>query len=302
MDSNTGIRVSLEELTQLHYDAKGITASCRSKLFTQQAGNELSHRRGRGMDFEEVRHYQPGDDIRSIDWRVTARTGKPHTKVFREEKERPILLIVDLSASQFFATQGSFKSVIAAKTAAFLAWVGCYHGDRIGGVIFSGDEFQEFRPTARKLGVLPMLKTLSTMTQKLPDNVDNHLEKALRYTRTVAKPGSLVCLISDFLTLCDTTKQHVGCLAQHCDLLHCWITDPIEFSPPPANRYTIHHDKTTGILDTRSNAFCQHYQTIFKQHHENLQNMATQYRTPLIQLSTNSSTIQTLQQFLVTPR
>ena len=107
----------------------------RAKRQTQ--GAYLSALRGRGMEYDESRPYQAGDDIRTLDWLVTARTGKPHTKLFREERERPVIVAVDYRPAMFFATQGSFKSVQAARCAALLAWRAAQQGDRLGGFIFS---------------------------------------------------------------------------------------------------------------------------------------------------------------------
>lgn len=292
-----GVRISLEALTHLHHLARRLQLSCNNKVFTQQAGDYLSQHRGRGMDFEEVRHYQPGDDIRTMDWRVTARTGKPHTKIFHEEKERPILLVVDFSPTMFFATRGAFKSVIGAQAAALLAWSGCQHGDRVGGIVFSGETFHEFRPKTKKQGVLPLLKALSAATEQLPTQQNNSFEKALYQTRHVAKPGSLVIVISDFFNLTETAQQHLGSLKQHCELINCWITDPIEFSPPPAGRYTITDGQAIMTIDTRQEKFCQEYQALFQKHHNTLQETVIRYRIPLVKLSTDSNVSQCLQQY-----
>lgn len=129
----------------------------RSGIRAQQSGGYLSRTKGRGMEFDEVRPYQPGDDIRSIDWRVTARTDKTHTKLFREERERPVFISVDYRASMQFATRGVFKAVQAAKLAALLAWVAQRQGDRIGGQIFTDNSCRELKPQSGKQAVLHFL-------------------------------------------------------------------------------------------------------------------------------------------------
>ncbi len=134
---------------------------------TNRAGGYLSGFKGRGMDFEEVRAYQPGDDVRLIDWRVTARTGKPFTKIFHEERERPVFIVVDLSATMFFGTKTAFKSVIAAKVAALIAWAAVKNGDRVGGIFYGGENCHELRPKSRNRGVLPFLKLLCEATKTL---------------------------------------------------------------------------------------------------------------------------------------
>ena len=110
------------------------------------------------MEYDESRLYQPGDDIRNIDWRVTARTGKPHTKLFREERERPVHVWVDLRAPMFFATRGKYKAVRAAELASLFAWTACQQGDRIGGIVFSDNSHHELKPQRGKSAVLRLIK------------------------------------------------------------------------------------------------------------------------------------------------
>ncbi len=143
--SHDPVRVSTASLIRLIGPASTLSLKVRF-IRAQQSGAYLSAFKGRGMEFEEARPYQPGDDIRNLDWRVTARTGKPHTKLFREERERPILLWVDYRNTMFFATKGVYKSVIAARAAALLAWSAHHHGDRVGGIIFSEQIHHELKP------------------------------------------------------------------------------------------------------------------------------------------------------------
>ena len=146
------VRVRQSTLIGLHREAKNIPLFSNS-LNAQRAGSHLSSFRGRGMEYHESRPYQAGDDIRAIDWRVTARSGRTHTKVYREERERPVLLWVDLCRSMFFGTRNCFKSVLASKLAALLAWSSVQHGDRLGGLIFSERDHVEFRPRSGKASV-----------------------------------------------------------------------------------------------------------------------------------------------------
>jgi len=131
---------------------------------------------GRGIDFEETRIYQPGDDIRTMDWRVTARTGKPHTKVYREERERPTFFLVDYNPSMFFGSKVAFKSVIAAKTAAILAWAAAREGNRVGGLVFSGNLLRTTPLKASSHGVLPLLKSLANVSSppRYPSTMQNN--------------------------------------------------------------------------------------------------------------------------------
>jgi hypothetical protein len=156
---NDLVAVNLKILLNLSKAASSLNLR-HDQIRSGQSGAYLSKLKGRGMEFDEARLYQPGDDIRTIDWRVTARTGKTHTKVFREERERPVFISVDYRPTMAFATRGVFKSVQAAKLAALLAWAAQQHGDRIGGQIFTDFACQELKPQNGKHAVLRFLNAL----------------------------------------------------------------------------------------------------------------------------------------------
>ena len=199
------VRVKLETLIKLSQQAHQLPLKSK-RVLSRLNGNFISPFKGRGMEFDESRPYQPGDDIRSIDWRVTARSGKTHTKLYREERERPVLIWVDLRKPMFFASQGMFKSVLAAKAAALLAWSSTQHNDRLGGIIFSEEQHNELRPKRGKSATLHFLQQLAkhsawdknnrnAMTDSIIES--QSAEHALNRLRRVAKPGSLIFLISD---------------------------------------------------------------------------------------------------------
>jgi len=143
--------ISAQSLIKLRLQANQLPLDS-GKIHAKQGGAYMSAFKGRGMEFDESRIYQAGDDIRNMDWRVTARTNTPHTKVFREERERPVLLWLDLSASMMFATRKKFKSVIACEIASLIAWSAAKNNDRIGGLIFSENEHVEMKPQNRGAG------------------------------------------------------------------------------------------------------------------------------------------------------
>ena len=155
-----GIDLSMQELLQYQSKSRLIDLVGKKNIHGKQAGNYLSRSKGRGMEFDEVRHYQIGDDVRAIDWRVTARTGKTHTKLFREEIERPVLVVTDLSQNMHFGSKLLFKSVQAAHVAALVAWHAKNRGDRVGGLVFNQDVHKELKPRSRQQGVLHYLHTL----------------------------------------------------------------------------------------------------------------------------------------------
>lgn len=228
---SNGVELAMPEL--LHYQNKTalIDLSAGKNIHGQMSGNYLSRNKGRGMEFDEVRHYQTGDDIRAIDWRVTARTGKTHTKLFREELERPVLIATDLSASMHFGSQLLFKSVQAAHLASLVAWHAKNRGDRLGGIVFNQNEHLELKPRSRKEGVLHYLHALTSLhlsqhtsqlqtltkqtTNNSTDNSSDSNSNNLNYfndncarIRQIAKPGSLVYLMTDAQPIKDMLIQN----------------------------------------------------------------------------------------------
>ena len=155
-----GAYISLEQLIAARFNAKDLNLKQRRRALSLLAGASKTNFRGRGLDFSEVRAYQAGDDIRSIDWRVTARSGKPYTKLFQEERERPILVMVDQRQPMFFGSQHCFKSVMASYLAALLAWSGLQQGDRVGGLVFGNEQQQEIRPRRSRQSVLALMQLL----------------------------------------------------------------------------------------------------------------------------------------------
>lgn len=256
---SNGIDLSMQELLQYQSKSNLIDLKGKKNIQGKQAGNYLSRSKGRGMEFDEVRHYQTGDDVRAIDWRVTARTGKTHTKLFREEIERPVLVATDLSPNMRFGSKLLFKSVQAAHLAALVAWHAKARGDRLGGLVFSGNKHIELKPRSRKAGVLHYLHALTTLnnqkestteqeTNASPTNqaestptgavvYTNDFEHQCARLRHIAKPGSLVYLITDGHSLLNTQAsqhalRHLTQISQHCELVVCLINDPLELTLP----------------------------------------------------------------------
>ncbi|MEM7611069.1 MAG: DUF58 domain-containing protein, partial [Pseudomonadota bacterium] len=209
------------------------------RIRARKGGNYLSHFKGRGMEFDEARLYQDGDDPRSIDWRVTARTGRPYTKLFREERERPVLCWVDQRATMQFATRGVFKSVLAAQLAALLAWAAAKRGDRIGGFVFNDTQRVELRPMLGNRAVLRLIHQMSVLQsdQNAGAGAVDTLQKTMAGLRRVAHPGSLIALMSDFRGLSEKATAHLINIAKHNDVLMLFITDPLEHELPPPGRY-----------------------------------------------------------------
>jgi uncharacterized protein (DUF58 family) len=261
-------------LLNLHHSPK------RSK----QSGAYVSRFKGRGMEFDEARLYQPGDDIRSIDWRVTARTGKTHTKVFREERERPVFISVDNRPSMHFATRGVFKSVQAAKIAALLAWTAQHKGDRIGGQIFTDTHCQEMKPQNGKHGVLRFFNALTKKRSATP--LEMSLDHALARLVQHARPGSLVYVISDFRGLNQKAENHLAKLAGHCDVVLIQVFDPLESHLPAKGSYRFTDEQRDVVIDMGDQQRILKYQQHYQDRLNELQKLAKKPGLVFFQCST----------------
>ncbi|MCW9013732.1 MAG: DUF58 domain-containing protein [Gammaproteobacteria bacterium] len=292
------VRIRQSTLIGLNREARKLPLKS-GKIGAQFSGNYLSAFKGRGMEFDEVRPYQPGDDIRSMDWRVTARTGKPHTKLFREERERPVLLWVDYRQPMFFGTRNSFKSVVAAKAAALLAWSAAQHGDRLGGLIFSEHSHEELRPQRGKAGTLHFIKKLAEHAawQDFKHSSPNESSgaQAMNRLRRVARPGSLIFLISDFRHLDEAAYSHLSMMARHNDVVLLSIHDPLETELPPAGFYRVSDGSNEMGLNTRRASVRENYQQRFVQHQQYLRDTCHKLNMFYLSLATDDNLVASLQ-------
>ncbi len=266
-----------------------------SMVKTTRVGGFRSRFKGRGMDFDEVRMYQIGDDIRNIDWKVTARTGKAHTKLFKEERERPVFVLIDQMPSMFFGTAEVFKSLLASHIAGQLMWHTLSQGNRFGALIFSENKHLEMKPSSSRRHCM---RLLNRIVESYQQNLDqcygdpqsyenqqssadfkaNQFKESLKRLRYLAKPGSLIHIISDFNQFDESCQRHISKLSQHTDL-HCiFISDPIESQLPPAGLYGISDGQKQGILNTYSRNLQQDYQHLFLEKLNRVKDFAVSHR------------------------
>jgi len=193
------------------------------------AGDYVSAFKNRGMAFDEVREYIPGDDVRSIDWNVTARMSHPFVKVFREERDMTVMLLVDVSGSQLFSSQGRFKVEVAAELAALIAWIALRSNDRVGAILFS-DRIEATIPPSRGRGaVWNLIRTL--LTHK-PEGHGTNLRLALETMERVTRRRSMAFLISDFLA--EGFESALAVAARKHDFIAAHISDPLDTLEPGA--------------------------------------------------------------------
>lgn len=264
------VAVTLKSLIDLAKPAAALNLRHRN-VRAAQSGNYLSHLKGRGMAFDETRLYQPGDDVRRIDWRVTARTDKPHSKVFREERERPLFIAVDYRSTMAFATRGVFKSVQAARLAGLLAWAALRQGDRIGGQIFGDAGCQELKPRTGKTALLRFLNAL--VNPLYHGEAGAGLDKALARLLHHARPGSQVFILSDFRGLNAAAENHLANLARHCDVVLVQIVDPLESSLPAKGRYRFIDGIREVTIDSGDSRRLLEYRQRFQSRQQYLQQL-----------------------------
>lgn len=285
------VTVSLKTLVDLAKPAASLQRR-RLSVRARQSGDYVSSFKGRGMEFDETRLYQPGDDIRNMDWRVTARTDKPHTKLFREERERPVFIAVDDRPAMHFATQGAFKSVIAAKLAALLAWSAQQRGDRIGGQLFSEARCREFKPQHGKPAVLLLLQALVKPEQTGKTVVT--FEHALARLAQHVRPGSVVYLISDFRGLNTDAETYLAKLSRHCEVKLIFLSDPLENELPGKGLYRLTDAHRELLLDTGDQRRVESYRQRFSQRLQHLERFSKKHGISLRQCRTVDDPLQVL--------
>ncbi|USP15982.1 DUF58 domain-containing protein [Vibrio gazogenes] len=235
--NSNGVTLCLEELLVYKQHCAAWLPPAKS-LWSTMSGQYQSRRLGRGMDFSEVRRYQPGDDIRTIDWRVTARTGKTHTKLFSEEREKPVILYIDLSATMHMGSRLLLKSVQAAHMAALLAWMSLAQKDRCGALIDLGYRLIDIKPKSHQPGVLALLQTIIDSHQEqlqfsqTPINdagaAVSSMSESLTALNRLSPKGSDVIMISDYTRYNDDLKPQFNQLRRHNQVRMIHIYDPLE--------------------------------------------------------------------------
>ena len=297
------VSINLADLIALRGESRGFSLR-PGQIRAAQSGGYRSRVRGRGMEFAEVRCYQQGDDVRSIDWRVTARQGKPHTKLFQEERERAVLLAVDYRRPMFFATRGSFKAVQASKLAALMAWRSLQQGDRVGAFLFSEERQCELRPHLGKAGVLNLLRQMvadPAWQRPLhhPFEPQQRLAQTLMRLRRVARPGSLILLLSDFSQWDEQVEKQLSLLSRHNDLSLIFCHDPLEAELPPAGSYRVSDGKNDLTMSTLDRSSRDHYRDKFVKHLQTIEQFCRQRRSLFLTCATNQSPLDCLQQGLL---
>src|SRR5262245_30874151 len=239
-----GVYIDLDDLLAFEHRGRRVSFLPRQPVHSLLSGRFASRMRGRGLNFEEIRDYRPGDDVRSIDWKVTARLRKPHVRVFNEERDRQALLVVDQRLSMFFGSRKAMKSVAAAEAAAIGAWRVLGAGDRVGAIVFDDRALAEFRPRRSRSTVLQILMAIAAHNCALGVGggitaSPAMLNKALAQAQRRALHDATVIIISDFDGADDETRKMVGDISRHNDVVALLVHDPLQSDLPASASMTV---------------------------------------------------------------
>lgn len=294
-----GATIDVASLVASRFMARFLNVTHATRALAHLAGAKRSRRRGRGVEFDEVRQYAAGDDVRSIDWRVTARSGEAHTKLFHEERERPVLVAVDLRRPMHFGSQNCFKSVLAAYTASLVLWSALDRGERVGGMVLAGDEIQDVKPQRSRRTVLRMIGDMSSRSTPVSTGAPElGFAEQLRQLRRIVRPGSSVFLISDFHDALNAEAESaMRTLVKGVQVTAIAVNDPLEWQLPAAGSYVVSDEQGRSTLDTGDAALQARYREEFMSQRQDLVGALKSQRIPLIELSTGSSPLRAIQHY-----
>jgi len=295
-----GAYSDLAQLLRLRFAAQDLKLFAKRPVRSLLIGGERTRFRGRGMDFEEVRLYQPGDDIRTIDWRVTARTQIPHTKIFREERERPVFMVADQRSSMFFGSHRCFKSVLTAHICALLGWAALGNSDRVGGLVFGDHHQRDIRPRRSKHAILDLLHQLHDFNHRLQSPIapadSAELVDILADTRRIAKPGCALFIVSDFHDFDEACEQQLFELTRHTDVTLIHVFDPLESQLASNSSLTISDGQRRCKIPANDRRFQQAYHRQYQQHLDSLTRSCQRLKISLLSFSTDDDIQQLLRE------
>ncbi len=295
-----GAYASFEQLASYHLYAKQLPLKRNHQALAQLSGPYKTRIRGRGLEFEDIRIYQPRDDIRTIDWRVSARTGEAYTKQFREEKERPVIIVVDQRETMFFGSTKATKSVLAADLAAMIAWAAFHKGDRVGGLVFNNHNHQDIRPKRQRKNILSLIHHVINFNHQLKSFQHDStlsIDDILLELKRIAKPGTQIFFISDFFDLSEKSSPLLHAIARHCEFVAIKPFDQLETTLPVKGQFHVSDGEHSLTFNASNSQTQKQYQLDFETHMATLKKLFGTQLVPLIPINTNDDPITQLQNF-----
>lgn len=302
-DQTLGVYVSTDRLVALEAHARDLTFVQKARSHQQLAGRMQSSMRGRGLTFEELRNYLPGDDIRSIDWRVTARTNKPVVRVYSEEKERPALIVVDQRINMFFGSRLAMKSVTAAEVAMLCAWRILGSGDRIGGFVFNDGTIDEVKPHRSRNAVIAFADKIAQHNRMLEADAPqassgSQLDAVLASVSNIAHHDHLVVIISDFDGHTAATRDWLLRLSGRNDVICILIYDPFLLDLPTAGNIVVSGGASQVELPLKSANIRASINTFARDRGRELRDWQQQLGLPMLPVSAADETAPQLRHLL----
>lgn len=286
--SGNGLFATLEELMEQRQFIAYLKNYNTNKTVSVCAGDVKSAFKGRGIELEEIRNYSFGDDVRDIDWRVTARKQNPYTRLYAEEKDREIYVLLDLSAHMVFGTKVELKSVAAAKIAALFGWLSLENKDRFGCVVYDGQEVFVFKPQNSRANMLAILKKISeTSLQILKTPKNGGLAKPLQILQKMVKSQAVVFVVSDFNEFDETAKKAFAALSKRSKVYCVNVFDALEENPPKPGEYMVADNKERLIFDTQNKAFRNTYSHYFSAKREALKAFCQRFSSRYVEVRTD---------------
>lgn len=304
-DRPPGAYANLDDLIRIRFRARDFSFRPRQPVESVLSGRYASRLRGRGLNFEELRRYLPGDDIRTMDWRVTARTRSPHVRVYTEEKDRAVLLVVDQRLNMFFGTRERMKSVTAAELAALGAWRALDVGDRVGLVAFNDSELVQVKPQRSQRTVLSILNAVLRMNHglRIGDGVTHapeQLNAALNRAARLAPHDALIVVVSDFFGVDEQTERLAAGLAAHNDVLGLLVHDPMRLDPRGA-RIGISDGIDRVSLDLADRRVRQTIADDYRAEQERISRFLRELSAPLLLISNEGDVVDQVRRLLGVP-
>ena len=297
IDGPSGAVVLSDALIANRFSARFVDVTGQTRALANLAGMKRARQRGRGVEFDEVRAYAAGDDVRAIDWRVTARSGTAHTKLFHEDREQPILVAIDQRTPMKFGSTQCFKSVMAAHVGTLALWSALGAGERVGGVVLGDNSLSDTRPKRSQHSVLRVIGDL--VREGAPNAADNapsnDLSHLLQQLERIARPGTRVFLISYFHDLLEADNfSPLRRLARRTQLVGIAVNDRLEAELPRSGHYAVTDGNHHSSLDTGADTIREAYANQYRSNQELTARRLRELRIPLLRISTGDDPLRRL--------
>jgi len=297
-NQNEGIYVTLSELLKFGYMPKNFNIRPNGAVLSKLSGRHRSGMRGRGMDFSEMKQYVQGDDARNMDWKATRRTGKPYIRVYNEERDRNVWLVISQMNSMFFGSKKRMKSVSAAHTAALMAFKALETGDRVGAVVYNNDEVKFFKASSSKNNIVQIMTEIERQNQLLKATNNNNrkvnLGQALKTLSSLAKHDDLVVLIGDGRALDEESAKHITRINAHNDVIAVMIYDPMEEEIVKSSSLFFTDGEATVDVDSSTKKFREKYKARREEKRDKIRHLSRKNALPVVSISTEFPVLEQL--------